>query len=140
DDLVAQVDALVADVHAGSGDQLLDLLLALPAEGALEQVAALTHTCHSTVPFDCARWATKDSCVTPPVLALTLPCRATPAQRILLWAEACCGVSALSATPAAGRPQPHARSPPPPDGAAGSACRAGRVSPPARPCARPAPR
>ncbi len=38
DDLVAQVDALVADVDAGTGDQLLDLLLALPAEGALQQV------------------------------------------------------------------------------------------------------
>jgi hypothetical protein len=38
DDLVAQVDALVADVHAGAGDQLLDLLLRLPAERALQQV------------------------------------------------------------------------------------------------------
>src|SRR5439155_15194792 len=38
DDLVAQVDALVADVHAGAGDQLLHLLLALAAEGALQQV------------------------------------------------------------------------------------------------------
>ena len=38
DDLVAEVDALVADVHAGAGDELLDLLLALPAEGALQQV------------------------------------------------------------------------------------------------------
>src|SRR5213076_1602722 len=38
DDLVAEVDALVADVHAGSGDQLLDLLLRLPAERALQQV------------------------------------------------------------------------------------------------------
>src|SRR5699024_5204915 len=47
DDLVAQVDALVADVHAGARDQLLDLLLALPAEGALQQVAALTHSRHA---------------------------------------------------------------------------------------------
>jgi hypothetical protein len=38
DDLVAQVDALVADVDAGAGDQLLHLLLTLPAEGALQQV------------------------------------------------------------------------------------------------------
>jgi hypothetical protein len=38
DDLVAKVDALVADVHARTGDQLLHLLLALPAEGALQQV------------------------------------------------------------------------------------------------------
>jgi hypothetical protein len=27
DDLVAQVDALIADIDAGAGDQLLDLLL-----------------------------------------------------------------------------------------------------------------
>src|SRR6202035_2431939 len=32
-------------VHAGAGDQLLHLPLALPAEGALEQIA-LTDTCH----------------------------------------------------------------------------------------------
>ncbi len=32
DDLVAQLHALVADVHAGTGDQLLHLLLALSAE------------------------------------------------------------------------------------------------------------
>src|SRR5690606_13861162 len=42
DDLVAQVDALVADVHAGTRDELLDLLLALPAERALEQICSLT--------------------------------------------------------------------------------------------------
>ena len=45
DDLVAQVDALVTDVDARAGDQLLDLLLALPAERALQQVAAVSHTC-----------------------------------------------------------------------------------------------
>ena len=46
DDLVAQVDALVADVDAGASDELLDLLLALAAEGALEQVATVTDACH----------------------------------------------------------------------------------------------
>src|SRR5699024_2489549 len=46
DDLVAQVDALVADVHAGTRDELLDLLLTLPAEGALEQIATVTNPCH----------------------------------------------------------------------------------------------
>ena len=46
DDLVAELDALVADVDAGPGDELLDLLLALSAEGALEQVGALTDACH----------------------------------------------------------------------------------------------
>src|SRR6266542_203859 len=38
DDLVAEIDAFVADVDAGAGDQLLDLLLGLPAEGALEEI------------------------------------------------------------------------------------------------------
>jgi hypothetical protein len=46
DDLVAQVDALVADVDAGTGDELLDLLLALAAEGTLQQVTRLSDTCH----------------------------------------------------------------------------------------------
>src|SRR5207344_1361798 len=46
DDLVAEIDALVADVDAGPGDQLLDLLLALPAERALQQVAPVTDACH----------------------------------------------------------------------------------------------
>ena len=34
DDLVAEIDALVADVHARACDQLLDLALRLPAEAA----------------------------------------------------------------------------------------------------------
>ena len=36
DDLVAEIDALVADVDAGPGDQLLDLPLRLAAEAAEE--------------------------------------------------------------------------------------------------------
>ena len=47
DDLIAQLDALVADVDTGPGDELLDLLLALAAEGALEQIHTLSVTCHS---------------------------------------------------------------------------------------------
>ena len=39
DDVVAEVDALVADVDAGPGDELLDLLLRLAAEGALHEIA-----------------------------------------------------------------------------------------------------
>src|SRR6266567_5632411 len=46
DDLVAEIDALVADVHTGTGDELLDLLLALPAERALQQVATVTELRH----------------------------------------------------------------------------------------------
>src|SRR6476620_7807515 len=50
DDLVAEIDALVADVDAGPGDQLLDLLLALPAERALQQVAPIPELCHVASP------------------------------------------------------------------------------------------
>jgi len=49
DDLVAQVDALVADVDTGTGDELLDLLLALATEGALQEVAALSDACHEAI-------------------------------------------------------------------------------------------
>ncbi|CAB4869296.1 unannotated protein [freshwater metagenome] len=41
DDLVAEIDALVADIHAGAGDELLDLLLRLPAERTLQQLARI---------------------------------------------------------------------------------------------------
>ena len=47
DDLVAQVDALVADVHAWPGDQLADLLLRLATERALEQFAGVTEFGHA---------------------------------------------------------------------------------------------
>jgi hypothetical protein len=36
DDLIAEIDALVANVDAGPGDQLLDLALRLAAEAAEE--------------------------------------------------------------------------------------------------------
>ena len=34
DDLIAQINALVADIHAGTGNELFDLLLALSAKRA----------------------------------------------------------------------------------------------------------
>src|SRR5206468_10247674 len=46
DDLVAEVDALVADVDPWPRDELLDLLLALPAERALQQVTSVADACH----------------------------------------------------------------------------------------------
>ena len=58
DDLVAEVYALVTDVDPGTGDQLLDLLLALSTERALQQVAALSdarHTASSLCPIFWAR-------------------------------------------------------------------------------------
>ena len=46
DDLVAELDALVADVDAGPGNELAHLLLALSAERALEQIRALANPSH----------------------------------------------------------------------------------------------
>jgi hypothetical protein len=50
DDLVAEVDALVADVDARAGDELLDLLLGLAAERALQQLAAVSELGHARPP------------------------------------------------------------------------------------------
>ena len=36
DDFIAQLDALITDVHTGAGDQFLDLFLGLAAERALQ--------------------------------------------------------------------------------------------------------
>ena len=46
DDLVAEFDALVADVDAGPGNELADLLLALSAERTLQQIRALANPSH----------------------------------------------------------------------------------------------
>jgi hypothetical protein len=50
DDLVAEVDALVADVDAGAGDQLLDLALRLAAEAAEELLVGFGGTCQRITP------------------------------------------------------------------------------------------
>src|SRR6202000_2918717 len=46
DDFVAQINALIADVHARPRNKLFDLLLALSAERALQQVAAVSDARH----------------------------------------------------------------------------------------------
>ncbi len=46
DDLVAEIDALVADVDAGAGDQLLDLPLRLAAEGAEKLFVGICRSRH----------------------------------------------------------------------------------------------
>ena len=46
DDLVAQVNAFVTDVDTWASNQLLDLLLTLPAKGTFEEVASVTDSCH----------------------------------------------------------------------------------------------
>ncbi len=51
DDLVTEIDALVADVDAGTGDQLLDLSLALPAEAAEQLFVTLARPRHPVSPF-----------------------------------------------------------------------------------------
>src|SRR5690606_15290822 len=56
DDLVAELNALVADVDPGAGDQLLDLLLGLAAEGALELALLVPELEHgSTTPLPLPR-------------------------------------------------------------------------------------
>jgi len=45
-DLVAQIDALVTNVDTGARNELLDLLLALPAKRALEEVTPITNPRH----------------------------------------------------------------------------------------------
>ena len=52
DDLVAEIDALVADVDAGAGDQLLDLALRLPAEAAEKLLVGVGWACHALSPFN----------------------------------------------------------------------------------------
>ena len=46
DNLVAQLNALITDVHTATGDELTHLLLALSAKGALEQIGAILRHCH----------------------------------------------------------------------------------------------
>ena len=41
DDVVAELDALVADEDGRAGDELADLVLALAAEGAVEELAVV---------------------------------------------------------------------------------------------------
>ena len=46
DDVVAQFDALIADVDAGAGDELADLPLPLPAEGTLQVLGTVLLGAH----------------------------------------------------------------------------------------------
>src|SRR5258707_3594445 len=55
DDLVAEIDALIADVYARASYELLDLLLALAAEGALQQGTPIAHACHPDTPLPWGR-------------------------------------------------------------------------------------
>ena len=51
DDLVTQVNALVADVDTRTSDQFLDLLLGLPAKRALQKFATISELGHVWVPL-----------------------------------------------------------------------------------------
>src|SRR5215470_3546709 len=46
DDLVAQVNAFIADIDAGARNELFNLLLTLAAERALQQVTAVSNARH----------------------------------------------------------------------------------------------
>jgi hypothetical protein len=50
DDLVAQINALIADVDPWASDEFFDLLLRLTAERTLQQFARLTEFCHDWEP------------------------------------------------------------------------------------------
>src|SRR5215211_572355 len=52
DDLVTEIDALIADVDTWPGDQLLDLALGLPAEAAEKLLVRLGWACQALSPFD----------------------------------------------------------------------------------------
>ena len=57
DDVIAQVDAFVADEDGGSSDQFTYFVLTLAAEGAVKQLAvivAIARICHSIDPMECA--------------------------------------------------------------------------------------
>jgi hypothetical protein len=60
DDLVAEVDALVADVDAGAGDQLLDLALRLAAEAAEELLVRVCGPCQRN-PLLAGQWVASGS-------------------------------------------------------------------------------
>jgi hypothetical protein len=49
DDVIAQVDALIADVNPGPGDHLLDLLLGFAAERAFGLVTPVCEPCHPRI-------------------------------------------------------------------------------------------
>ena len=51
DDLVAEIDAFVADIDAGTGDELLDLPLRLAAEAAEKLLVSFTRARHPVSPF-----------------------------------------------------------------------------------------
>ena len=77
DDLVAEIDALVADVDAGAGDQLLDLPLRLPAEAAEKLLVSFARARHRYPDTSTRRRAVTDSLervnVTPRLTCLLLP-------------------------------------------------------------------
>ena len=102
DDLVTEVDALVANVHAWPGDELLYLLLALSAERALQQVRAVTDACHPVSPLHGALpWTAMPGPSACPGLARRA-CPAMPSTACYLTVPPC-GVRWINQTPSAAR-------------------------------------
>ena len=74
DDLVAEVDAFVADIYAGARNELFDLLLTLSAERALQQVTAVSNARHGGgVLLSCSQSVMSLVDESPRVLVPTLP-------------------------------------------------------------------
>src|ERR1019366_8245103 len=89
DDLVAQVDAFIADVHSWARDKLLDLLLALATERALQQVTTVAHACHPATPLPGAAGLTASGeRLLSTILGLNLDGTAPAAQ--VVAQETCC--------------------------------------------------
>ena len=81
DDLVAQIDALIADVHTGASNEFLDLLLALPAERALQQVTAVSDARHgASGPTSCSPLVVPCRMYSPTLPACSRPPRPLSAE------------------------------------------------------------
>ena len=99
DDLVAEIDALVADVDAGAGDQLLHLALALAAEAAEKLLVAVGCACHisSSTSVRGIRLCPNGErspgrrCRTAPLLRPSCSSRAPCPSRPCRWAGSCGG-------------------------------------------------
>src|SRR6266704_2028860 len=97
DDVVAQLDALVADEHRRPGDQLPHLVLALAAEGAVEKLFAARFFGH------CVSALKPPRRLPPPRPARSAPCRRARISRLLPQKGSCRGRCRARCAPRSGR-------------------------------------
>ena len=95
DDVVAQLDALVADEHGGAGDELANLVLALPAEGAVQQLAVVVAAA-GVFSHRCASWTPRrpqlheKRCAAHFYIARCAPPTQSAAARLTPWSRGLC--------------------------------------------------